>query len=1115
MDTRIKERCIYCGGDVYYHSGESLMKCDWCGQTIPVMKFQGEMTRMKKTEEENILIKEQLEAAEKEKQAADARLFAALSNLGQIRDDQDTLGKTLSLLINGQKDSLSSLEYVKGISEKLVNSQNDIFAKMDVMQDIRTQLQNMDIAEQERQSFMNEFMLWSQQIRQDDVQRLQGISSSVDTLMEGQREISGKVDELKIAADQHRQTLEAFKAQYSRDKLEKVQKLYRQAEDYQHDRRYDKAEEYYRRMLTEGEEDAEVYWRLIMCHYCMFYEKDNDGRLIPIILNPDLTDPTEMSLRKELALQMTERENANYDTKLQEIDRILDKYRLLKDQVKYDVFISVKQDDGGHYTSDSDVASDLYDFLISHGLRVFNSRRTVIPVGQEYEPYIISALISSKVLIVVGTSPENMNSNWVKNEWSRFQWLQFREKEKNGKTERVLFCYLAKGMRAEQIPRALHPDRQAIYDGVKAQSDLLAGLSFLKKTDTAAEGPGYMPGPTAKPDYDRIRKQMTLWLVRGKFDKVLEKYDQLNEEGLFLSHVSLHMTALCASNKVKDIKQIVNSGFVLEEAPEYQAAILLSEDEKEKQELEDLLVQNREWREKQNNKSIAQNNKEIEKDREPASGQETAKQQYILEGREPNTIRFGRYVQKKNGSPEPIEWQVLERKNGRILVISKYALDCQPYNTSLENVTWETCSLRKWLNETFVNNAFNMEEQKKIVSSKVMADKNPRFGTSPGNNTTDKVFLLSITEVNKYFNSEKARECQGTAYCYAQGAYKAGNNCWWWLRSPGNDSNYATYVDDGGSVNHNGDSVSHGKDAVRPALWIDLESETKKKQEETEKTKAEEENQAVSQETLEEWCRLGEEAYGNSNYEEAAKWFRKAAEKGSAEGQYKLGYQYKKGEGLEKDYKQAAILFHEAAKKGYAKAQRHLGICYKDGEGIEKDLKLAAFWYRKAAEQGEAAAQNNLGLCYDNGIGVEKDLKQAVYWYQKAAEQGNAYAQSNLGYCLKNGEGVEKDLKQAVYWYQKAAEQGDAYAQSNLGYCYDHGEGVEKDLKQAVYWYQKAAEQGNAVAQFNLGLCYENGKGVEQDQKQALIWYQKAADQGDEDAKAKVKQLTKKKRWFF
>ena len=134
--------------------------------------------------------------------------------------------------------------------------------------------------------------------------------------------------------------------------------------------------------------------------------------------------------------------------------------------------------------------------------------------------------------------------------------------------------------------------------------------------------------------------------------------------------------------------------------------------------------------------------------------------------------------------------------------------------------------MRKWLNGTFLNAAFSESERAMIPSVTVSADKNPSYSTSPGNSTTDQVFLLSITEVNNYFSSNSARQCQGTAYCYAQGAYKAYNgNCWWWLRSPGYDSNYAAYVDYDGSVDEDGYYVDHGDDyAVRPALWIDLGS---------------------------------------------------------------------------------------------------------------------------------------------------------------------------------------------------------------------------------------------------------------------------------------------------
>ena len=112
-----------------------------------------------------------------------------------------------------------------------------------------------------------------------------------------------------------------------------------------------------------------------------------------------------------------------------------------------------------------------------------------------------------------------------------------------------------------------------------------------------------------------------------------------------------------------------------------------------------------------------------------------------------------------------------------------------------------------------------------IPSVTVSADKNPSYSTSPGNSTTDQVFLLSITEANKYFSSDSARQCQGTAYCYAQGAYKASNgNCWWWLRSPGLYSDYAAIVSNVGSVSSGGYLVSYGDVAVRPALWVNLDS---------------------------------------------------------------------------------------------------------------------------------------------------------------------------------------------------------------------------------------------------------------------------------------------------
>ena len=189
-------------------------------------------------------------------------------------------------------------------------------------------------------------------------------------------------------------------------------------------------------------------------------------------------------------------------------------------------------------------------------------------------------------------------------------------------------------------------------------------------------------------------------------------------------------------------------------------------------------------------------------------------------------VYFGTYEQDNDTSngKEDIEWLVLAKKGNRILVISDKALDRQPYNSSRTRVTWETCTLRKWLNNDFINAAFSAEERAKIPTVTVSADKNLSYSTSPGNNTTDKVFLLSITEVNKYFSSDSAWQCRGTAYCYAQGAYKAGNgNCWWWLRSPGYTQSSAANVYDGGDVNEIGNNVFLDNNAVRPAMWISID----------------------------------------------------------------------------------------------------------------------------------------------------------------------------------------------------------------------------------------------------------------------------------------------------
>ena len=241
---------------------------------------------------------------------------------------------------------------------------------------------------------------------------------------------------------------------------------------------------------------------------------------------------------------------------------------------------------------------------------------------------------------------------------------------------------------------------------------------------------------------------------------------------------------------------------------------------------------------------------------------------------------------------------------------------------------------------------------------------------------------------------------------------------------------------------------------------------------------------------------------------EAANWLQKVAgqnlqgeeQKFAAACYADLGYCFLYGYfGVATNYTEAVKWFRKAAENGFADARFEftLGGCYYYGDGVATNYTEAVRWYRKAADQGDAEAQNNLGWCYSNGLGVSKDLAEAAKWYQKAAEQGNVNAQFILGNRYYNGKGVATNYTEAARWYRKAADQGDADAQCILGDCYYYGEGVATNYTEAVRWYQKAAEQGNVDAQFMLGNRYYYGEGVATNYTEAARWYRKAADQGD------------------
>ncbi|MBR4234892.1 MAG: fibronectin type III domain-containing protein [Clostridia bacterium] len=202
-----------------------------------------------------------------------------------------------------------------------------------------------------------------------------------------------------------------------------------------------------------------------------------------------------------------------------------------------------------------------------------------------------------------------------------------------------------------------------------------------------------------------------------------------------------------------------------------------------------------------------------------------------------DTVTFGSYEQDNNtaNGKEPIEWEVLDvESDGTCLLISKYAIDGVLYNTERKDITWETCTLRSWLNDDFYNNAFNTGERAKIAITKNVNAGNPVYGTSGGNDTDDCVFLLSLEEIEKYYNinrstgekaywyGEKRLRKLPTAYARTLVGLAGNGVCWWWLRSIGDASVHAAYVDEYGNVRTFGEDVYWRGGGIVPAVRVRL-----------------------------------------------------------------------------------------------------------------------------------------------------------------------------------------------------------------------------------------------------------------------------------------------------
>lgn len=203
----------------------------------------------------------------------------------------------------------------------------------------------------------------------------------------------------------------------------------------------------------------------------------------------------------------------------------------------------------------------------------------------------------------------------------------------------------------------------------------------------------------------------------------------------------------------------------------------------------------------------------------------TQEQLQVING----TVLFGKYEQDNDSTNgfESIEWIVLDVVDGRALLLSRFALDKQPYNDTEDafaETTWATCTLRTWLNTDFYGHAFSDNEKTLIINTQLDNSNSDGWGVAGGKDTNDKVFLLSYGEGRHYLYNNDNMIAIATKFTKSLNPFLTRNGATkWWLRSPAQALNGAAT----GQIYGGGEWKEYAfcnfeNATVRPAIWVEI-----------------------------------------------------------------------------------------------------------------------------------------------------------------------------------------------------------------------------------------------------------------------------------------------------
>lgn len=265
---------------------------------------------------------------------------------------------------------------------------------------------------------------------------------------------------------------------------EKRINLYERANHFRRNNEFDKAMGIYEMILGEDNTDAEAYWSIVLCRYGIEYVDDPaTHKKVPTVNRAQLASIYNDSDYQKAIANADGYQRDVYEFEAKTIDEIQKGILEISNKEEpFDVFICYKETDAqGRRTHDSVYAQDIYNSLTREGYRVFFSRITLEDkIGTAYEPYIFAALNSAKVMLVVGTSAENMNAVWVKNEWSRYLAIV---KQDNSKA--LIPCY--KDMSPYDMPEEFAFLQAQDMGKIGFMQDLIHGVQKVVSKNSAVK----------------------------------------------------------------------------------------------------------------------------------------------------------------------------------------------------------------------------------------------------------------------------------------------------------------------------------------------------------------------------------------------------------------------------------------------------------------------------------------------------------------------------------------------------------------------------------------------------------------------------------------------------